>query len=215
MDFLKKYGIEINNKKLLMIALTHSSYANEKHLEHYERLEYLGDSVLQLIISEYLYNQKDLKEGQMSKIRASYVCEEALNVYAKDVGYEKCIKVGNGLHGIPNNTIIADVFEAILAVIYLDQGFEVCKKYIYDVVVPHIKKQESLFLDYKTIFQELIQTSQKSVVYDIETVSEDSNNPLFKASAKVNDIILGVGIGKTKKEAEQNAAKDALKKSAR
>ena len=215
MDFLQKYGIDIKNKKLLSIALTHSSYANEKHLEHYERLEYLGDAVLQVIISEYLYNKNDLKEGQMSKIRASYVCEEALNVYAKDVGYEKDIKVGNGLHGVPNATIIADVFEAILAVIYLDQGFDVCKRYIYEVVVPHIQKHDSFFLDYKTTFQELVQTNQKSVIYEIETITDDIANPVFKASAKVDGIILGTGSGKTKKEAEQMAAKDALRKSAR
>ena len=93
MDFLQKYGIEIKNKKLLLIALTHSSYANEKHLEHYERLEYLGDAVLQLIISEYLYNEKDLKEGQMSKIRASYVCEECAEyLFGTPINLNICIR---------------------------------------------------------------------------------------------------------------------------
>lgn len=214
MDFLQKYGINIKNNKLLNIALTHSSYANENHLDHYEKLEFLGDAVLQLIISEYLYKE-DLKEGQMSKIRASYVCEEALNVYAKDIGYEKYIKVGNGLHGIPNATIIADVFEAILAVIYLDQGLDECKKYINKVIIPHIQNNEHLFLDYKTVFQELVQTSQKSVIYEVEEFNDENNLPMFKAYAKVGGITMGTGIGKTKKEAEQMAAKSALNKSAR
>ncbi len=215
MNFLEKYNIKINNKKLLSEALTHSSYAYENNINSYEKLEFLGDAVLSVIVSEYLYNKHNLKEGQMTKIRASYVCEDALNVYAKDIGYEKYIKVGNGLHGNANATIIADVFEAILAVIYLDQGYETCKRYIYAVVVPHIQKNEQFFSDYKTAFQEVVQTNQRSVIYEVESSTDKEGKPLFKASAKVDGIILGNGIGKSKKDAEQMAAKDALRKSAR
>ena len=98
MNFLEKYNIKINNTLLLSEALTHSSYAYENNINSYEKLEFLGDAVLSVIVSEYLYNKHNLKEGQMTKIRASYVCEDALNVYAKEVGYADLIKVGNGLH---------------------------------------------------------------------------------------------------------------------
>ena len=216
MNLLQKYDIDIQNKELLLTALCHSSYANEKRMPSYERLEFLGDAVLQLIVSDYLYkNYHDLKEGQMSKIRASYVCEEALNVYEKDIGYKKYIRVSNGLHNRANSAITADVFEAILAVIYLEKGYETAKNFIHSVIIPHIEKNEHFFLDYKSAFQEYIQTSKRSVIYEIENISEDISNPLFRASAKVDNLTLGVGMGKTKKEAEQMAAKDALKKSAR
>ena len=151
----------------------------------------------------------------MTKIRASYVCEDALNVYAKEVGYADLIKVGNGLHGKANETIIADVFEAILAVIYIDQGFETCKRYIYAVVIPHIQRNEQFFADYKTAFQEVVQTSQRSVIYEVESITDEEGKPLFKAYAIVDGLTLGSGTGKSKKEAEQMTAKDALRKSAR
>lgn len=215
MNFLEKYNIKINNTKLLSEALTHSSYAYENNINSYEKLEFLGDAVLSVIVSEYLYNKHNLKEGQMTKIRASYVCEDALNAYAKEVGYAGFIKVGNAFHGKANETIIADVFEAILAVIYIDQGFETCKRYIYAVVIPHIQKKEQFFADYKTAFQEVVQTNQRSVIYEVESITDEEGKPLFKADAIVDGLTLGSGIGKSKKEAEQMAAKDALRKSAR
>ena len=215
MNFLEKYNIKINNTLLLSEALTHSSYAYENNINSYEKLEFLGDAVLSVIVSEYLYNKHNLKEGQMTKIRASYVCEDALNVYAKEVGYADLIKVGNGLHGKANETIIADVFEAILAVIYIDQGCETCKRYIYAVVIPHIQRNEQFFADYKTAFQEVVQTSQRSVIYEVESITDEEGKLLFKADAIVDGITLGSGTGKSKKEAEQMAAKDALRKSAR
>ena len=134
MDFLDKYDVHINNKELLLTALTHTSYAYEHHVPSYERLEFLGDAVLQLISSEYLYKNMNLKEGEMSKVRASYVCEDALYEYAKKIGYIPYIRVGKGQSGNVNETIIADIFEAILGSIYLDQGFDVCKKYIYKYI---------------------------------------------------------------------------------
>ena len=127
MKFLSDLGIEIKNIELLNIALTHSSYSNECGGENYERLEFLGDSVLQLIMSEYFFENSDLKEGDMSKIRASYVCENALFEYSKKINLIPNIKVGHGLDHTVNETIVADVFEAVLAVIYLDKGFSVAK----------------------------------------------------------------------------------------
>lgn len=213
MNFLDKYGIKINNQDLLLTALTHSSYANENNCESYERLEFLGDAVLQVLISEYLYNTTDLKEGKMSKERASYVCEDALAYYVKKVGYNDLIRVGNGLHGHVNDTIIADTFESVLAVIYLECGLEKCKDYINDVVIPEIENEEIFFKDYKTLLQEFVQTDRKSVEYVLRV--DNPHVPEFAVDVKVDNIILGSGKGRSKKEAEQNAASDALKKCAR
>ncbi len=213
MNFLEKYGIKIKDENLLLTALTHSSYANENNCESYERLEYLGDAVLQVIISEYLYKNTTLKEGKMSKERASYVCEDALAYYVKKVGYNDLIRVGNGLHGHVNDTIIADTFESVLAVIYLECGLAKCQEYIYAVVIPEIEKEEIFFKDYKTLLQEFVQTDRKSVEY-VLTV-DNPHIPEFAVDVKVGDIVLGSGKGRSKKEAEQQAACNALKKCAR
>lgn len=215
MNFLEEFGIKIKNQDLLLTALTHSSYAYENHCEDYERLEFLGDAVLQVIISEYLYKTTDLKEGYMSKERAGYVCEEALATYVKKIGYDKYIRVGHGLENKPNDTIIADTFEAVLAVIYLECGLDVCKKYINKVVIPHVKREEEFFNDYKTKLQEFVQTDRKSVEYELFEQSGEAHDMTFKVHVKVDNIILGTGEGKSKKEAEQKAAEEALKKCAR
>lgn len=215
MDFLSKYGIIINNKDLLQTALTHSSFANENHCESYERLEFLGDAVLQIIMSEYLYKTTTLKEGQMSKERASYVCEEALAFYVKQIGYDKLIRVGHGLLGNVNDTIIADTFEAVLAVIYLECGLDTCRDYIFKVVIPYVQDKTNFFQDYKTKLQELVQTNRKSVEYVLINEEGEPNNKEFTVNVIVDGIILGTGKGRSKKEAEQQAASDALKKSAR
>lgn len=215
MNFLEKYGIKINDGKLLDVATTHSSYSNEHECENYERLEYLGDAVLQVIVSEYLYNFTDLPEGVMSKTRAEYVCEKALAEYANSVGYIPYIKVGHGQLNNINNTIIADVFEAILGAIYLDQGFEVSKKYIYDVVIPYIKSGKQFFGDYKTILQEMVQTDKKSVEYRLVKEEGPAHDRTFEVDVVIDDIVYGRGVGKSKKEAEQNAAYDAFSKCAK
>ena len=215
MNFLEKYNIDIKNKDLLLTALTHSSYANEHNCNHYERLEFLGDAVLELITSDYFYNNEDLSEGQMTKKRASYVCEEALSKYAQDIGYIPFIRVGHGQINNINNTIIADVFEAILGVIYLDSGYEEAKKYIYEIVIPHIKDNDTYLSDYKSALQELIQTDKKTLEYVLIDESGPAHDKTFTVEVKVDNIIYGKGIGKTKKEAEQEAAKDAFKKQAK
>ena len=138
MNFLDKYNIKITDQELLKTALTHSSYSNEHGGPNYERLEFLGDAVLQLITSEYFYKKYDYQEGELSKIRASFVCEEALAQYAKDVGIDKHIRVGNGQIKNINDTIIADTFESVLGVIFLDQGFDVAKKYVLTVLDPYV-----------------------------------------------------------------------------
>lgn len=215
MNFLEKYGIKINDGKLLDIALTHSSYSNEHECENYERLEYLGDAVLQVIISEYLYKTTDLPEGVMSKTRASYVCEKACAEYAKKVGYIPYIKLGHGQINNLNDTIVADIFEAILGCIYLDQGFEVAKQYIHEVIIPYIEEGYQFFDDYKTALQEMVQTDKKSVEYRLVKEDGPAHDKTFEVDVVIDDIVYGHGVGKSKKEAEQNAAYDAFSKCAK
>ena len=214
MKFLECLGINIKNKDLLSVALTHSSYSNEFGGENYERLEFLGDSVLQLIMSEYFYKNMDLSEGDMSKTRASYVCEAALFEYSKKINLIPAIKVGNGLDHTENETIIADIFEAVLAVIYLDKGYSVARDYIYKIVIPYIEKKQVFLSDYKSHLQEMVQTERKSLEYVLINETGPAHDKTFTVNVLVDNIIFGTGIGKSKKEAEQNAAKDAIKKAA-
>lgn len=199
-----------------MEALTHSSYSNEhKECNNYERLEFLGDAVLELVTSEYFYKNTSFKEGEMTKKRASFVCEQALSHYAKELGIDKLIRVGHGQEGNINDTIIADVFESILGAIYLTCGIEAVKEYIYEIIVPYIE-QDFVFLgDYKTMLQEYVQTDKKSLEYVLINESGEAHNKTFEVVVKINNIIYGTGIGKSKKEAEQKAAFDAYKKSAK
>ena len=215
MNFLEKYNIEIKNKELLLTALTHSSYSNEHNVSSYERLEYLGDAVLELIISDYLFNTENSKEGEMTKKRASFVCEEALAEYAKEINYLPFIRVGHGLINNINDTIIADVFEAILGVIYLELGFDKTKEYINKIVIPHIKRNDTYLTDYKSALQESIQTDKKTIEYKLINEEGPAHNKLFTVEVRVDNMIFGKGIGKTKKDAEQKAAKDAFKKLAK
>lgn len=214
MNFLTKYNIEIQNKDLLLTALTHSSYSNEHGGENYERLEFLGDAVLQLITSEYFYQKENKREGELSKIRASFVCEEALAQYAKDIGINKEIRVGNGQLKDVNDTIIADTFESVLGAIYLDKGLEVARNYVLEVLTPYTEENHVFLGDYKSRLQELVQTDKKSLEYRLVSESGPSHDKTFTFEVVIDNIVYGIGTGKSKKEAEQQAAKAALKKKA-
>lgn len=213
MKCLEKKGIEIKNKELLETALTHSSYSNEHNCDNYERLEYLGDAILESVTSEYLYLNTDYSEGEMTKIRANYVCEKALATYSKKMGIDRYIRLGHGQINNLNDTIIADVFEAVAATVYLDQGYEVVKKYLQDIIVPFIKEGWDFNTDYKTKLQEAVQTNKKSLEYVLIREYGEAHDKTFEMAVKIDNIIYGKGIGKSKKEAEQNAALDALNKS--
>lgn len=215
MDFLNKFNIKFKDKYLLDTAFTHSSYANE-HPKYpdYERLEYLGDAVLELVISEYFYLNTDLKEGEMTKHRAMYVCEKALATYAHKIQIVKYIKVGVGQKNKITDAIIADVFEAVIGAIFLDQGIEVVKNYIRKIIIPYIKKGINFNKDYKTLLQELVQTDKKSLEYVVIKEKGYAHDKTFEVVVKIGNIIYGKGIGKSKKEAEQKAAFDAYIKSA-
>lgn len=215
MDFLNKYKINIENKELLLTALTHSSYANEHKCESYERLEFLGDAVLQILMSDYLYKNYNLKEGQMSKMRASYVCESACVEYEKKIGYLPYIRVGNGQISNINDAIIADIFESIMGCVYLDQGYDAASSLFYQVVIPCVEAHDTFIVDYKSILQELTQTSKKSLEYKVIKEVGPAHAKEFTVEVVIDNITYGVGVGKSKKEAEQQAAKDAYKKQAK
>ena len=166
MKTLKKYGIDLPNSNLLSTALTHTSYANEHNCESYERLEFLGDAVLELVSSDYIYKNHNYDEGLMSKNRSLYVCENALYEYAKDINLKDYIKVGNGIKE-PNKTVIADVFEAVIAVIYLELGIDKVTLLFNNLIVPYIESNVDFLMDYKSTLQELIQTEQRSIEYSL------------------------------------------------
>ena len=208
---LKKLGIKTKNVNLYITAFTHTSYANENNTESYERLEFLGDTLVDAIVSDYLYN-KNLSEGEMTKIRASYVCENALSQYAKDLEFDKYIKVGNGEKSI-KTSIQADVFEALIGAIYLDLGFNKTKRIVLNIITPYIENPNIMFFnDYKTKLQEVVQDLQKDLVYELTEESGPAHNKSFTYIVKIDDIVYGKGSGHTKKEAEQEAAKSALDK---
>lgn len=213
MDILKKFRITFKDQSLINEALTHSSYANEHNVVSYERLEYLGDAVLELVSSEYLFSSENFLEGEMSRLRSLYVCENALYEYAKEVNLSKYIKVGNGIKEA-NKTIIADVFEAVFAVVYLENGIDTCKKLFNDWIVPYIVRKEDFLMDYKSILQESVQTVKKSIEYKVIEESGPAHKKSYKVEVIIDDIVFGVGEGPSKKEAEQNAAKIAYSKKA-
>lgn len=211
MNFLSDYGIEVKNIDLLLTALTHSSYANENHTSSYERLEFLGDAVLELATSEYFYLNTKLKEGEMSKVRASYVCENALCEYAKEIGLVEHIRCSNGLKMIAPS-IIADCFESVLAVIFLEHGFSQAKKFALKIIVPHIEAGEKYISDNKSYLQEMVQMEKKSLEYVVTREDGPAHNKTFEVDVIVDGIRFGHGKGKSKKEAEQDAASDAIRK---
>ena len=217
MKIFKTLDINPTNINLYYEAFTHTSYANENQsLESYERLEFLGDAILEFVISEYLYKEKHLPEGIMTKMRARYVCEEALATYAKELKFERDIKLGSGeISEGPNDTIMADVFEAFIAALYLDKGLDAAKEFILSVVTKYIDKNVDFLHDYKSRLQELVQTDKKSVTYEIISESGPAHDKEFVCQVLVDGIVLGKGSGNSKKHAEQAAAKEALDKQAK
>ncbi len=213
MEILDKLNIH-TNKDLYQKAFTHTSYSNEHNVESYERLEFLGDAVLELTISDYLYNEKHLEEGTMTKMRASYVCEEACATYAKELKLEKDILLGSG-ESEANTTILADVFESFIGAMYLDKGFRTTSKFVMDIIIPYIEKKIDFLHDYKSELQELVQTVRKSVSYEIINELGPAHNKTFTCQVMVDNIVMGTGSGSSKKQAEQAAAKMALEKQAK
>ena len=218
-EILNSLKIPYHNLDLFEIALTHTSYANEHHLTSYERLEFLGDAVLELIMSEYLYKKTNYEEGKMTKLRSRYVCEQALYEYSIRLGLNEYIKLGNGQleqDGKHNKAIVADVFESFMGAIFLDSGIEEVKKFIYTYIIPIIENDQlDFFKDYKSILQEYVQTNKKSLEYVLTKEEGPAHNKTFSFDVVIDNIVYGSGTAHSKKEAEQLAAKDALEKSAK
>lgn len=218
MEILDKLNINTNDINIYETAFTHTSYCNEnKSAESYERLEFLGDKVLDFIVSEYLYKNKDVNEGKMTKIRASHVCEDALYEYSLNNNFDKYLRLGKGEEssgGREKKAILADIFEAFIGALYIDQGIKKTKEFIYGTVIDSINKKENIFIDYKSELQEMVQTNRKSLEYRIISETGPSHDKVFEIEVLVENIVYGKGFGKTKKEAEQNAAKNALQKKA-
>lgn len=216
MELLKKLNIKPNDEEIYEMAFYHTSYANENNKTSYERLEFLGDAVLELLMSEYLYKKTDKEEGYMTKIRSHYVCTTANYEYAKSLELDKYLKLGVGEEasgGRNRKAIVADIFESFLGALYLDQGLEVVKQFFYEKVVPHIESHEmDFFDDYKSILQEFVQTDKKSLEYKIVEESGPAHNKHFKTEVLIDGIVYGIGEAGSKKSSEQEAAKDALSK---
>ncbi len=212
MNILDKFNIIPNNYKLYEEAFTHTSYSNENNnCESYERLEFLGDAVLELIISDYLYNERHLEEGTMTKMRSSYVCEAACATYAKDLGFDKEIRLGSGEENA-NVTIMADVFESFIGATYLDQGYDFIREIVLSIIISYIERGIDFLHDYKSELQELVQEVKKTVVYEVIDEVGPPHNKVFTSQVKIDDMVMGIGKGSSKKSAEQEAARMALSK---
>ena len=211
---------KFKNKQFILEALTHSSYSNEnKSYSFNERLEFLGDSVLGIVISDYLFrNEQNLPEGELTKLRANIVCEESLSDVAKEINLGKHILLGRGEEatgGRDRISILADAFEAVIAAIYLDGGIENAKEFILDhmesIIQDSIKGR--IFRDYKTHLQEVVQSKGESIIsYNLAEEIGPDHNKRFVMEVSLDDKVLGRGEGKSKKEAEQSAAKQALRR---
>ncbi len=213
-----KIGYTFKNRKLLKIALTHSSFANESggKFVSYERLEFLGDSVLGIITSDYIFRTfPHLPEGELTKLRATLVCEKQLCVFSQELGLKKFIKLSRGeRHCMGQNrpSILADVFEAICAAIYLDSGMEEAKNFVLKFIVPAVKNPRiQNAKDYKTDLQEIVQKHPgETIEYVLIKEEGPDHDKKFTVEAKISNNPVGRGSGKSKKEAEQHAAKAAL-----
>ncbi len=214
----KKIGYTFKNKSLLINALTHSSYANEARngITSNERLEFLGDSVLSIIVSNYLFHQfQNLPEGELTKIRASLVCEKSLCAFSRELELGKFLRLGKGEDkggGRERDSILADAFEAVLAAIYLDGGMEIARNYVMKFILRELQHtDDEVFKDYKTSLQEIIQRNpEETVTYILTGESGPDHNKVFTVEVRLNSNVIGTGKGKSKKQAEQMAAKQAL-----
>lgn len=214
----KRLNYKFKNIDLLKNALVHSSYANEVRgsVHSNERLEFLGDSVLSVIVSEHLYNKfPNMPEGELTRMRASLVCEKSLCEFSRELGIGNYLKLGKGEDkngGRERDSILADAFEAVLAAVYLDGGMDAAKAHIMNTVLRDIKHcEDDTFKDYKTTLQEVIQRNpEESVSYILVNESGPDHNKSFTVEVRLNSNVIGKGTGKSKKQAEQMAAKQAL-----
>ena len=212
----KKIGYTFENPYLLVTALTHSSYSNEKRLKKYkcnERLEFLGDAVLELISSEYIFKENPQKpEGDLTRIRASYVCEPTLAACAREISLGDYLLLGKGedrTGGRERDSILSDAMEATIGAVYLDGGFARAKEYVEAFVLRDIENKK-LFYDSKTILQEIVQGRHLALAYQLVKETGPDHCKSFEVAVMINGKKIAVGTGRTKKKAEQSAAYEAI-----
>ncbi|KOR75287.1 Ribonuclease III [Candidatus Phytoplasma pruni] len=214
-QLFKRLNIKPKNISLFINALTHSSYANENNAKHNnnERLEFLGDSVINFFMASYLYKNNKDDEGVMTKKRAQAVCVDSLLIYAEEIQLKKYIYLGKGekKRSVHNYSIVTDAFEALFGAIYLDLGLKQAQKTFYQVVLPCLNKIINI-IDFKTQLQELVQTKKQNITYKIISEKGLAHEKEFVSEVYLGKEWLGKGNGKTKKAAEQQAAKKALAK---
>lgn len=221
-NFLKKLGIPYNNINMFIEAFTHPSFSNEKNKKKdYERLEFLGDAVLQYHVSRFIFDlYPDIPEGQLTTLRSKLVREESLARFARELGLGQFVYLGAGEEhngGRDRDSVLANVFEALVGAICHDCGPEYVEMFLKKTIYRHVEDiNYDDITDYKTTLQELIQADQrKTVTYELLSSIGPSNAPVFEVAVLMDNMILGQGKGSSKKRAEQQAAKDALNKLAK
>ena len=217
MKLLENFNIVPNNEHLYEIAFTHSSYSAKHDLDYdYERLEFLGDSVLNMLTSEYLQNMHPtFSEGKLTKLRANYVCQNALIVYSHENNLDKCIRLNLEDNALTDNEVIsitADVFESFLGAIYLDQGIEKAKEFLKQTVFPYIEAKTIFFYDYKSTIKEYGDAEDVEVSYELLEEHGAPHDKTFVMRILIDGKDYGHGVGKSKKDAEQLAACKAIDK---
>ena len=217
MTLEERIGYQFKNKKYLRRALTHSSYSNEskEKPESNERMEFLGDAVLSLVVSNYIFHRFHLDEGDLTKIRASMVCEKSLFRFAQEVGLGEELLLGRGeeqMGGRTRPSIVSDAFEALIAAIFLDGGLEPAGKFVLRFVREELDTGErSAFVDYKTMLQEIVQKNpEEKVSYVLVEENGPDHDKHFVVEVRLNSNVIGRGEFRSKKGAEQLAAKEAL-----
>lgn len=217
MDLEKRIGYTFQNKQYLQTAITHSSYANEmkEPTLYNERQEFLGDAVLSIVVSDYLFKNSSLAEGDLTKLRAALVCEKSLCGFAAKIDLGSAILLGKGeemMGGRTRPSILADAFEALIAAIYLDGGMKAAREFVLPFVMDTLESESKIrFHDYKTALQEIVQKNpEEKLTYVLVEESGPDHNKRFEVEVHLNSNVIGHGVGKSKKNAEQMAAKEAL-----
>ena len=217
MNLFEKFGIVSENEYLYDIAFTHGSYSTKHDLDYtYERLEFLGDSVLSLIVSEYLYKKyPQYEEGKLTKLRANYVCQNALIHYSDELNLPDYLNIDTVDSKLTENEVLsinADIFESFLGAIFLDQGIEFAKEFIAEHIFGYIDDEKVFFRDYKSAIKEYGDAEEVEISYEMISEFGVPHDKTFIMSILIDGEKMGVGKGKNKKEAEQAAAKIALEK---
>ena len=217
MNLFEKFNIETDNEHLYEIAFTHASYATLHELDYnYERLEFLGDSVLSLLVSEYLYKKyPHFEEGKLTKKRSNFVCQNALIYYSQKLGLKDYLNVAVEESNLTKNEVIsitADLFESFLGAIFIDQGIEFAKQFVTDWIFKYIDQDRVFFEDYKSAIKEYGDANEVVIEYEILKEYGVPHDKTFIMECLLDGERMGVGRGKNKKEAEQSAAKSAMRK---